>query len=311
MNRAELIDKITGFDREFFAKGLGNETKLQNMPDYALSDLALILQASKDHKETALLPPHPKSTFNRKDSSVIVRIDPEGRMIQNEWGSLEFSGTVYRASGIVSDGKIGLEQVDFCSSRQKSRLSSAIGKPLQIESKALTNYYETIASYVRNPNGVLEFDNALINFKRLSGSMSHEAFDNDELLIPAEGSANFRFNGNWKKETELPADGSKSIEVKPFPFQNHLSVKRMTEGAQIRIDVTQSRKHSEQALKRFDGETTFSFSVLALSSKPETPDSGTIQINLSSVEAGQVTTLDDVTMALLALAPAEIFDSGT
>ena len=61
-------------------------------------------------------------------------------------------------------------------------------------------------------------------------------------------------------------------------------------------------------LKKFDDKTTFSFSVLALSSKPKTPDSGTILIDLASIEAGQVSDLDDIAMALLALAPAEIFD---
>lgn len=311
MNRPDLIDKITGFDTEFFAVGLGNDTRLKQMPDYSLNDLALILQAATECKEAVILSPHPQSSFDRKDSSVIVRIDKAGKMILNEWGSLEFNGIIYKASGTATDEKMRLRRVEFYPSRQKSTLSLSDEKPLAIQSQTRISDYETTASYSRKPNGELKFDSALINFKRLSGSVSHEAFDNDELLIPAEGPANFRFNGNWKKEAEIPADGSGWIEVKPFPFQNHLSVKRITGETQIRIDVTQSRKHSEQALKRFDGETTFSFSVLALSSKPETPDSGTIQINLSSVEAGQVTTLDDVTMALLALAPAEIFDSGT
>lgn len=307
MNRPDLIDKITGFDREFFAVGLGNDTRLKQMPDYSLNDLALILQAATECKEAVILSPHPQSSFDRKYSSVIVRIDKAGRMILNKWGSLEFNGIIYKASGTATDEKMRLRRVEFYPSRQKSTLSLSEEKPLAIQSQTRISDYETTASYVRDPDGKLKFDNALVNFKRLSGSVSHEAFDDDELLIPAVGPATYRFNGNWKKKAEIPTDESESIEVKPFPFQNHLSVKRMTEGAQIKIDVTQSKKHSEQALKRFDIETTFSFSVLALSSKPETPDSGTIQIDLPSIETKGTSGLDDLAMALLALAPAEIF----
>lgn len=311
MNKAELIAQITGFDPDFFGTELGNDIKLQRMPEYALGGLALILQAAADKKNAAILPPRLKSPFNRRDFTVIVRIDNKGRMAQNGCGTPEYDGIVYKAEGIVSEGKLGLEQVEFYPSRQISNLSAVAGKPLRIQSGTIISDYATTASYLRQPNGELKFDDALINFRRLSGNISHEAFGDDKLNIPAEGPASYRFNGNWKRTAEIPADGSKSIEVKPFPFQNRLSVKRITEETQIRFDVTQSKTHSELVLKQFDGEATFSFLVLASSPKPETPPSGTIQIDLSSVEAGETNDIDDMAVALLALAPAEIFDSGT
>ncbi len=309
MAREKLIAEITGFDTEFFAVGLGNDTRLKQMPDYSLNDLALILQAATECKEAVILSPHPQSSFDRKDSSVIVRIDKTGKMVQNEWGSPRFGGVVYRASGTAIDGKIELGHVEFYPSGQESTLSLKDGKPLQIQSTTKINHYETTASYFRNPkNGELEFDNAMINFKRLSGSVSHEAFDDDELTISAVSPATYRFNGNWKKDAIIPADGSELFEVKPLPFQHKLAVKRITAENQVRIDISLAKNHEEGMLKKFDDKTTFSFSVLALSSKPKTPDSGTILIDLASIEAGQVSDLDDIATALLALAPAEIFD---
>ena len=299
-----MIAEITGFDTEFFAVGLGNDTRLKQMPDYSLNDLALILQAATECKEAVILPPHPQSP----SSLVIVRIDQTGKMIQNKWGSPEFDGVVYRASGTAIDGKIELGHVEFYPSGQESTLSLRDGKPLQIQSRTRISCYETTASYFRNSNCELEFDNAMINFKRLSGSVSHEAFDDDELTISAVSPATYRFNGNWKKDAIIPADGSELFEVKPLPFQHKLAVKRITAENQVRIDISLAKNHEEGMLKKFDDKTTFSFSVLALSSKPKTPDSGTILIDLASIEAGQVSDLDDIATALLALAPAEIFD---
>lgn len=308
MNRTELIGQITGFDPDFFAPGLGNAIKLQKMPEYALNDLALILQAAEDKKNTAILPPRPQ---NNKNSSIIVRIDQKGKMTLNECGTPEFGGIVYKAEGIVSEGKLGLEQVKFYPTRQKSNLSAVAGKSLLIQSGTVINDYKTTASYSRKPNGKLEFDHAFIEFPRLSRDVSGGDFIYDALQIPAEGPAKFKFNGNCKQEAEIPADDSKQIEIKPFPFKHLLGVKRSTGQDQIRIDIRHSIKHEEAVLKFYDNEDTLSFSVLTSSLRPETPPSGTIQIDLSSIETGEVSSPDDIAMALHALAPAEIFDSGT
>jgi hypothetical protein len=308
MVKQELIAQITGFDTEFFAKGLGNDIRLKQMPDYALSDLALILQAAAEGKDAAILPPHPQSSFDRKDSSVIVRIDPNGKLTQNKWGSPEFSRIVYKAKGKRENETMRLNQMEHFPNRLLSTLYQPDDKPLRISSEAWVSDYKTTAGYIRDTDGLLKFDKATVDFLRLSGSVSHDAYNNDELCVPAKGPATYRFNGDWQKAKEIPADGSGAIEVKTFPFQHQLSVKRTTGKNQVRIDVTDTKKHSETVLKRFDGETTFSFSVLRSSTKPATPASGTIQIDLSTIEAGKISDLDDMALALLALSPAEIFD---
>ncbi|MBI5356738.1 hypothetical protein HZB78_03945 [Candidatus Collierbacteria bacterium] len=311
MGKAELIKQIIGFDQFFFANGLGNDTRLKQMPDYILKDLALILQAASEKKDTAILPPRPQSPFDREKTTVIARIDHKGKMIQNLWGSPVFDGIIYQASGIAIREKIGIEQVEFFPSRLRSTLCQAGDKPLKIKSEASVKNYITTAEYSRDPAGELIFTEATVDFKRLSGSISHNSYINDKLLIPADGPASYRFNGNWKKAVEIPADGSKAVEIKPFPFQHQLSVNRTTDGNQILINITDAKKHSQPVLKSFDGETALSFSVLCSSAKPETPASETIQIDLPTIAEKKISHLDDIVMALLTLSPAEIFGRET
>jgi hypothetical protein len=308
MAKQELIDKITRFDPEFFAQGLGIAERLETMPDFVLQDLSMILKAAQEGKNTAILPPHPQSSFDRKETTVIVRIDPKGKMAQSPWGSPVFDGVAFQASGIAADGKLGLKRVEFFPDRLWATIHQSDDKPLRIKSEARINSYTATAEYARDPVGGVVFSEAAIGLRRLSGSVSHDAHSNDELRVPADGPAVYRFNGNWRQAVEIPADGSGAVEIKPFPYQHQLSVKRTTGEHQVRIDITDAKKHSEIVLQRLDSETRFSFSVLSRSLRPETPESGTIQIDLSDIEAGEVSLLDDTAIALLSLAPAVIID---
>ena len=299
--KEDLIAQVAKFAQVFSAEGFNLLAALSYRSEEFIGDLALVLDAASRGEKHVVLPEQPESFTSRKGTAIVVRIDPSGKIIEREYLPV-FSGVVYKASGSPKGEKIILEKVEFAKPEREVVLFSDRDKSQQIQAAGLVGNVKTRARYQRQPDETYEFKEARMDFGRLSGSISHNPYDNDELIIHPEKPAQYRFNGEPKQPLEIPTDGSIAGEVKSFPFRHSISVLRMDVAQGFLVDVCQADEH-EKELRKYDRDHHFKFAVHRLAALPIIPESGTVMIDRGDV---QIAALDDIVVALFALVPREI-----